>query len=109
MKNKKTIKTLKPKILEKDITAQIRNYLKLKGILHYKAWQGLGSTKGLPDIVGVLPGGKALYIEVKTEAGRLSPHQEKFLNNLELAGAMAFVARSVEDVMHRLSINESVV
>lgn len=63
----------------------------------------------MPDIVGVLPGGKALYIEVKTETGRLSPHQEKFLNNLELSGAVAFVARSVEDVMQRLSIKERVI
>jgi hypothetical protein len=60
----------------------------------------------LPDIVGVLPGGKALYIEVKTATGRLSPHQEKFLSILENAGAVAFVARSVEDVMQRLSIKE---
>ncbi len=96
------MKAYKPKILEKDITAQIRAYLKFKGIFHYKAWQGLGSTKGLPDIVGVLPSGRALYIEVKTEKGRISDYQESFLSALQENNALAFIARSIEDVREKI-------
>lgn len=84
---------------EKFITAQIRAYLRFKKIFHWKAWQGLGSEKGVPDILGVLPGGKSLLIEVKAARGRVSPHQEKFIAAARANGALAFVARSVEDVM----------
>lgn len=84
---------------EKVITAQIRAYLRFKKIFHWKAWQGLGSEKGVPDILGVLPDGRALLIEVKAARGRVSPHQEKFIQAARATGALAFVARSVEDVM----------
>lgn len=89
----------KLKLSEADITKQIRDYLKLKGIFHWKAMQGLGSMKGVPDILGVLAGGQALMIEVKTEKGKVSEHQESFLNKARANGAKAFVARSVEDVI----------
>ena len=92
------MRTYKPKILERDITMQIRNYLKFKKIFHFKAWQGPMSTKGVPDIVGVLPGGTALYIEVKTEKGKLSDAQREFLTEAKLNGAMTIVARKLEDV-----------
>ena len=84
---------------EKIITAQIRAYLRFKKIFHWKAWQGLGSEKGVPDILGVLPDGRALLIEVKTARGRVSPHQEKFIQAARAAGALVIVARCVEDVM----------
>lgn len=90
-------------LLERDITKHIRDYLHLKKIFHYKVWQGLGSQKGIPDIAGILPGGQALYIEVKTAKGRLSKDQEAFLENARQAGAKAFMARSVDDVVRELA------
>ena len=53
---------------------------------------------GMPDIMGQLKGGKALYIEVKRPSGRLSPDQQAFLARAEKGGACAFVARSVSEV-----------
>ena len=46
---------MQKKPLEKDITKAIRKYLSSINIFHWKQWQGLGSTKGTPDIVGILP------------------------------------------------------
>lgn len=92
----------KTPLKERDITIQIRNYLKIKRIFHWKAWQGLGSEKGVPDILGVLPGGKALMIEIKTEKGRVSEQQEAFIEKARKLGAVAFVARSVNEVMQVL-------
>lgn len=86
---------------ERDITASIRDYLRMRKIFHWKHWSGLGSTPGIPDIIGVLPGGKALFIEVKTARGKLSEHQENFLRNAQELGAVCIVARGVSDLIER--------
>lgn len=94
---------MKPPLLlsERDLTKQIRDWLNLKRIFHWKHWSGLGSAPGVPDILGVLPGGRALMIEVKTMKGKLSDHQRRFLENAANQGALAFEARSLEDVIKR--------
>lgn len=102
----------KPKILEKEIENNILRYL---GSINIFAWktktvgtfdQRLGKfrksspmyKKGVADIVGILPDGKLLAIEVKSQKGRLSPEQKIFLSEITSRGGVAFVARSVEDV-----------
>lgn len=37
-----------------------------------------GVKPGAPDLCAVLPGGRCLWLEVKTPEGRLSPDQRKF-------------------------------
>ena len=69
----------RPALKEKEITYGIRSLLKQFGIFHYKNHGGLGSAPGLPDITGVLKDGRGFWIEVKTERGKLSPHQERFI------------------------------
>jgi len=93
-----------PHISEKEITYSIRNLLKQFNIFHWKIHQGLGSTPGVPDIVGILKDGRFLGIEVKTERGVLSPHQERFLQNINDAGGIGFVARNLEDVIEKLNL-----
>ncbi|MFA6989993.1 MAG: VRR-NUC domain-containing protein [Candidatus Gastranaerophilaceae bacterium] len=93
--------------LEKEITKEIRKFLNLKRIFHYKAWQGLGSVKGVADIIGIMPTGSKtpgtfVAIEVKTARGVLSPHQEEFLRRINEAGGIAFVARGIADVIYNL-------
>jgi len=91
---------------EKDITHQIRSVLKTFGIFHYKNHGGLGSAPGLPDITGCMKDGRGFWIEVKTDKGRLSPHQERFIQNINDAGGLAFVARSVDDVIEKLDLKK---
>lgn len=91
---------------EKDITHQIRSVLKTFGIFHYKNHGGLGSAPGLPDITGCLKDGRGFWIEVKTDRGRLSPHQERFIQNINDAGGLAFVARDVETVIEKLDLKK---
>ena len=83
---------------EKQITADIRGYLQFKGIVHWKVMQGLGCTPGVPDIVGILPGGRFLGIEVKTAKGKLSDKQAYFKEMIEKNGGLYILARSIEDV-----------
>lgn len=58
--------------------------------------------KGVSDILGCLPDGRLLAIEVKTIKGRLSPEQKLFLNEVTQRGALAFVARSIEDITEHM-------
>jgi hypothetical protein len=57
---------------------------------------------GVADILGVLPGGRFLAIEVKSPTGRVSPHQQQFIDRINENGGVAFVARSVEEVEQQL-------
>lgn len=56
-----------------------------------------GLPAGFADLFGVLPDGRFVAIEVKTPAGRLMPHQRRFLEAITRMGGVAGVARSVDD------------
>lgn len=84
--------------LEKDITKAIRQYLKMRRVYHWKQWQGLGSTPGVADILGIYQG-RMLAIEVKGPKGRVSEKQQEFIDTVNECGGIAFVARSVDDVI----------
>lgn len=86
---------------EAEITKEIRQYLKLRGVFHYKQWQGLGSLPGVSDIIGCY-NGRYLAIEVKRKGQNPTEKQQAFLDTVNAQGGLAFVARSVEDVMERL-------
>ena len=57
---------------------------------------------GVSDILGILKDGRFLAIEVKSAKGRISPHQQLFLNEITARGGLAFVAKSVEEVVAQL-------
>lgn len=57
-----------------------------------------GLPKGFSDLFGFrLSDGRAVFIEVKTAAGRVSAEQKNFIGKMRGYGALAGVARSVED------------
>ena len=58
-----------------------------------------GLPNGFSDLFGVLPGGRALFVEVKAPKGKPSPAQTNFLAQVSMTGAAAGVARSIEDVI----------
>ena len=64
--------------------------------------------EGCSDIIGQmkprrkgLPGAW-LAIEVKSATGKVSDHQERFLDMVNAAGGVGFVARSVDDLKQHL-------
>lgn len=95
-------------VKEKDIQATIIEYLKLKGIFHYRNNTGafIDQNKhlyrfgaiGSPDIV-VVKDGLYIGIEVKTPHGTQSETQIKFQKELERAGGQYVLARSVDDII----------
>lgn len=58
-----------------------------------------GLPKGFSDLFGVRSDGRAFFIEVKNKTGRVRPEQEKFIERMRASGALAGVARSVEDAL----------
>jgi hypothetical protein len=107
---------------EKLIENQILTYLFKRGIFAWKN-QSVGiydpvkriyrknnnpfHIKGVSDILGILPGGRILAIEVKTEKGRVSPEQQFFIQKINDRGGLAFVARSIYDVEKELANHDS--
>jgi hypothetical protein len=57
---------------------------------------------GCPDVLGQLKDGRLLGAEVKAAKGRASPEQVAFLERINQAGGVAFVARDLRDVLREL-------
>lgn len=73
------------------------------GVYDVRRGRWIPSTvRGVPDIIGCLPDGRMLAIEVKSERGRLTMWQEIFLEELRQRGAVVIVARSLDDVVNVL-------
>ena len=97
----------KPKIKEADITRQIRQYLDMQGIFHWKQWQGpMSQPKGVSDIIGIY-NGRFLAIEIKKPGGKLTPMQAAFIMKVIAAGGIGLMATSVDDVIARLNATKT--
>lgn len=107
---------LNPKpILEQHIQKQILDYLRFRGIPCYKH-QNAGirkpdgsyiptHTRGVSDIIGCIPKtGRFLAIEVKRPGGKPTSEQKQFIDTINDAGGLAFVASSIDDVLVKLCV-----
>ena len=57
---------------------------------------------GCPDVLGQLRDGRLLGVEVKAPGGRLRTEQAIFLERINEAGGLGFVARNCRDVFAAL-------
>lgn len=103
MNSEKNDRKDKP-LRERDLLAQVKDYLKIKGVFFFRIHQSLGSTPGLPDIIAVQPGtGRLIGLELKSDRGKLSYEQIAFQQAAEKAGALAGTVRCIEDVDYLLA------
>ena len=100
---------------EQDLQNSIRLYLSRHGIVSFRTnviasytqdgrYVPSSLPKGFSDLFCVLPTGRAMFIEVKTKTGKATPAQISFLERMREQGAIAIIARSVEDVVDALNI-----
>mgnify|MGYP000990040508 CR=1 FL=1 len=82
---------------ESDIQRGIKEYLQWQGWYVVKIHQSLGSHKGIADLYAIREG-RSVWIEVKTERGRLSKDQERYRAEIEAHGGEYIVARGIKDV-----------
>jgi hypothetical protein len=98
-----------PLALESEIQTSILRYLYARGITFWRInTTGIydvakkkfrpSPTKGVSDILGVLPNGRFLAIEVKSPKGSVTKDQQVFLDKVNASHGLAFVARSIRDV-----------
>jgi hypothetical protein len=66
--------------------------------------KALGMRSGVADLVALLPGGKAVFLEVKTDSGKQSDMQKLFQQRVESLGFSYYVVRSIEDVRKTMVI-----
>ncbi len=92
-------------MLEKDIVAMIRRYLKLLGadIFFFKEHGGQYSTAGIPDLICCYKG-RFVAFEVKSPVGKPTELQKRTLEKIQKAGGVAFVVRSVKEVQDIISM-----
>lgn len=87
------------------LTNAIRGILNAAGIWHFKHWGGPMGTTGVPDIIGCHKG-RFIAIEVKAGKNAVSPAQKAFLEAITRAGGIGIVARSIDDVIDALGLQD---
>lgn len=60
-------------------------------------WTSPG-TDGVPDRIVILPDGRVIFVELKTETGRLSPVQEYQIRRLEKLHQTVRVLHGADEV-----------
>lgn len=109
MQEKKSTSSVGTKT-EHDTQNEIRLALAEKGIICFRAnvgrvkmkdgrWFDTGLPKGFCDLFGFRNDGQIFFIEVKNGKGRTSEKQDSFMKLVKQNGALAGIARSVEDAM----------
>ena len=78
---------------EKEYQAQIVELAKTLGFLVYHPFDSRRSTAGFPDLV-LIRSPRVLFVEVKSETGKLSLDQQVWLGSLSACpGVEAYVTR----------------
>jgi hypothetical protein len=67
-----------------------------------KILRGLGTTRGTPDLL-IIANGKAYFLELKNEHGRVSAAQHECHESLCAAGACVAVAYDIDEALARLT------
>lgn len=84
------------KVTEKQWEAQVERWLKRGGWTYYHTWSALHSKSGFPDLVAIR-GQEVLWIELKTETGKLGASQVVWRDALLAAGQRWFCWRPSDE------------
>lgn len=85
------------KMRESTIEARLVREVRKLGGLCYK-FTSPGSP-GVPDRIVILPGGRVVFVELKTEIGRLAKIQKWQIEELEKRGAEIRVLKGMDQVL----------
>lgn len=61
-----------------------------------------GLPTGSGDYVGMMPDGRFLSVETKTEKGRIQDNQIRWRDMINKRGGVAFIARSVDEFREKI-------
>lgn len=91
---------------EKDIEKVLVNEVRKQGGRAYK-WVSPGND-GVPDRIVILPGRPPVFVELKTETGKLSALQEVQITRLRELGQDVRVLKGIQEVRDFLAESEAV-
>jgi hypothetical protein len=83
-------------MLERDIERRLKTLVQLAGGVAFKL--DSRAHKGAPDRVVQLPGKPTVFVELKTDTGRLSPLQQVELERIMAAGGRTRVLYGMKAV-----------
>lgn len=90
-------------MLESNVESKLHKGVLDLGGISYK-WAP--TTKGLPDRIVFLPGGRVFFIELKQTKGRLSPAQLAIHDKLAKRGTEVLIISGPDEVAEWLSEQE---
>ena len=82
---------------ESDIERKLNDQIHKRGGLCYKFTSP--SASGVPDRIVIAPGGKVVFIELKTDSGQISELQDWQIARINKIGGDARVLRGINQVM----------
>lgn len=85
-----------PSLKESAIEARLVRMVRDRGGLCYKFVSP--GNPGVPDRIVITPGGRTIYVELKTEVGRLANIQKWQLEEMRKRGAEIRVLRGMDQV-----------
>lgn len=88
-----TATRLTNEVTERQLQDTIVRMATLLGWTHYHTYDSRRSAHGYPDLTMFHPYHGVLFLELKRERGRVSAHQQYWINGLRSAGANAFIVR----------------
>ena len=78
---------------EKQFQKYVLELARLTGWKYYHTHNSRRSPHGFPDLVLVRPGHQVIFAELKSETGKTSEEQDKWLELLRSAGARVYLWR----------------
>lgn len=99
---------------ETQVSAAVKDALQKAGCMVWRQNVGMipiagksggfrrSTVRGMADLGGICPGGRALQVEVKRPGVKPSDAQADWLTDCERKGALCAVVRSVDDVLELL-------
>lgn len=89
-------------VRERDVEKMLVQGVKKLGGIAYK-WVSPGNN-GVPDRIVILPGGRVIFVELKTVKGRLSEVQKVQIRRLTERGCEVHTLYGIEDVLTYLEV-----
>lgn len=89
---------------ETVVKKEVKDWLNIKGWFNFPILQGLGAYPGIPDRIAI-KNGIVLFIECKSEKGKLSDNQEVMMQDICVHRGHYIVTRSYEDIENYLKVS----
>ena len=82
---------------EAGLKKSVRQYLQWNKWYVVNIQGGIFGTKGVSDLIAMRDG-RVLFLEIKTETGKLSDHQKEFARNVHEQGVEYYIVRDLDDL-----------